>query len=97
MPKIFIHNDRVTFDVHVVPGSGRETIVGQHGDALKIKIKAPPADGKANKSLIAFLAGKLDISRACIQIISGLTNRHKRISAQGVSKEQILNLFRTSE
>lgn len=63
--------------VHIQPGAKKNEIVGRHGDAVKIRLKAPPVDGRANDALIKFLAEKLDIPRSAISIKSGHTSRQK--------------------
>lgn len=63
--------------VHVQPGAKRSEIVGEHGDALKLRLLAPPVDGKANAALIAFLAATLDLPKAAISLKSGQTARRK--------------------
>ena len=63
--------------IHIQPGAKRDEIVGPHGDAVKIRLKAPPVDGKANSSLIEFLAETLGIRRGDISIRSGLASRQK--------------------
>ena len=62
----------VVFRVKVQPASGKNEIVGVKGNALKIKINAPPLKGKANKALVEFLAGKLGVKNSGIEIINGL-------------------------
>ena len=69
----------LTFKVFVQPRSSKNMIVGLHGDALKIKLKAPPVDGAANKMCIAFLAKCLKVSKSSLEIVSGQTGRLKRI------------------
>ena len=69
--------------VYVVPRSSRSEIVGMHGNALKIKLKAPPVDGAANKELIRFLAEKLKISKSKIKILKGQNQKNKVISIAG--------------
>lgn len=54
-------------------------IEGLHGDALKIRVKAPPVDGAANKMCIQYLAKCLGISKSSLEIISGLSSRTKRV------------------
>ncbi len=74
----------VTLKLHIVPRSSRTEICGEHGDALKIKLQAPPVEGKANKALIEFLSDTLDIPRSNISILSGDTGRNKRVLIRGI-------------
>jgi len=69
----------VKLDVIIHPKSSRNEVVGMHDGCLKIKLTAPPADGKANAALIAFLAKKLDIPKSNITIIRGETSRRKTV------------------
>ena len=69
----------VTFKVRVQPRSSKNQIVGLHGDALKVKIKAPPVDGAANKMCIEYLAGCLDVPKTCVEIRSGQSGRTKQV------------------
>ena len=69
----------VKFRVFVQPRSSRNMIAGLHGDALKIKLTAPPVDNAANKMCIGFLAKSLQVSKSSIDIISGHTSRTKMI------------------
>ena len=71
--------DGVMIDVVVQPKSSRDEIAGMHGDRLKIKLTAPPVDGKANAALIAFLAKKLGIAKSRIVIVRGETGRRKTL------------------
>ena len=57
-------DDGVIFRVKVQPGAAKNEIVGVQGDALKVKINAPPVKGKANRALIDFLAEKLGIKKS---------------------------------
>ncbi|MCE2859555.1 MAG: DUF167 domain-containing protein [Oxalobacteraceae bacterium] len=63
--------------VHVQPGARVSTVIGEIGGALKIRLHAPPVDGKANAALIAFVAGKLGIRQRDVRIVRGQTNRQK--------------------
>jgi uncharacterized protein (TIGR00251 family) len=77
--------------VKVLPKTSREEIVGWEGDALKIRLKAVPEKGEANQALIAFLAKTLGLSKQSITIVSGETNRRKRLSIVGLSQEQLID------
>lgn len=65
--------------VHACPRAASNAIQGLHGDSLKIRLRAPPVDGKANDALIAYLAEQLGIPARDIGLVSGTTGRHKRI------------------
>lgn len=69
----------MTFKVYVQPRSSKNTIVGLHGDALKVKIKAPPVEGAANKMCIQYMAACLGLPKSCVEIISGQTGRTKQV------------------
>jgi uncharacterized protein (TIGR00251 family) len=65
--------------VHIQPGASRNKIVGPHGDCLKIKISAPPVDGKANSAIQEYLSEFFGIAKSKIQILAGETGRKKSI------------------
>ncbi|MBI1800135.1 MAG: YggU family protein [Chloroflexi bacterium] len=79
----------VVFNVKVTPRASNNQLEGWHGDALKVRLQAPPVDGKANAALIALLARALNVNQQQIQIISGETSRHKRVRVQGLSADQL--------
>lgn len=79
----------LTLSLHIQPGAKKTEIAGLHGDALKIRLAAPPVDGKANECLIAFLAEELDVPRAQVELASGATSRRKRLRINGASAEAI--------
>lgn len=68
--------------IHLQPGAKKNEIVGMHGDAVKIKIKAPPVEGKANEALIEFLSETLGVARSKIEIVRGHTSRQKLVSIE---------------
>ena len=76
-PYIKKTEDGYLLSLRVEPRSSKSEIIGFHGERLKIKIKAPPVDGKANKEVIAFLADKLNVKKADISIVSGKSSRYK--------------------
>jgi uncharacterized protein (TIGR00251 family) len=85
--------DTATFEVKVVPRASKNQIVGKEGNAIKIRLNAPPVEGKANEALVKFLAEVLGVHRAQIEIVSGHTSRHKIVRAYGVAANQIEQLI----
>lgn len=75
--------------LHVQPRGARNAIEGVHGDALKVRLTAPPVDGAANEALIRFLAGELGVSRAALTLTSGATSRRKTVAVAGLDPEQV--------
>ncbi len=69
----------IVLKVFVQPRSAQNMIAGQHGDALKIKLTAPPVDGAANKMCIQYLSKFLNVPKSALEIISGHSSRTKRI------------------
>lgn len=67
----------VRLALHVQPGAKRNTVVGVHGDALKIAISAPPVDGKANDAICIFVAELLRVPVRSVIVIAGATSRRK--------------------
>lgn len=80
----------VLLPVRAVPRASKNEIQGIHGDALKVRLQAPPVEGKANEALVRFLSDTLDISRAQISIASGETGRNKAVLITGIPKIELL-------
>ncbi|NOT23265.1 MAG: YggU family protein [Nitrospiraceae bacterium] len=76
--------------VHIQPKASTTECVGIHGDAIKIRVAAPPIDGLANDELIGFLARRLSIPVTSVQIKSGAGGRHKRVVIKGATAEFVL-------
>ncbi len=73
----------------VQPKASKNEIIGPHNGALKIKITAPPIDGKANTALVEFLANALDIPKRQIRILKGETGRNKSVEIFGLNLDEI--------
>jgi uncharacterized protein (TIGR00251 family) len=73
------HPDGLLIDVRVQPKSSQNAVVGIHGEVLKIKLNAPPVEGKANKALIQLMAKLLGCPKSAVEIISGQASRSKRL------------------
>ncbi len=70
--------DDLEIDVHAQPGARRTEVGGLHGDAIRIRVAAPPSEGRANEALVRFLADALHVpSRRCA-LVSGQSSRRKR-------------------
>lgn len=78
-------NGSVSISFYVQPKASRNQIAGLHGDAIKLRITAPPVDGKANEAVIRFVAELFGIPKSAVSIESGESSRSKRLSLAGVS------------
>jgi hypothetical protein len=79
--------------LHIVPRAARSAVAGRHGDAVKIRIAAPPSDGAANDELIRFLAEQLRIPRSAIAITSGTSSRRKTVAIAGMETATVLQIL----
>jgi uncharacterized protein (TIGR00251 family) len=68
----------IEFAVHAVPGGGRSEVVGRHGDALKVRVAAPPEDGRANQAIVELLASALGVRASEVSLVAGGRSRQKR-------------------
>ncbi|RME12730.1 MAG: YggU family protein [Ardenticatenia bacterium] len=83
--------DSVLLTVHVQPRAARTQVAGLHGDALKIRLNAPPVDGRANDALCAFLAEMFGVPRRAVEIVQGETARRKIVRIEGVTLQDVSN------
>ena len=79
----------VILNVRAQPRSSRSGLDGLLGDAVKVRIRCAPVDGKANKELIETLADAFDLPKNAVQFKSGETSRTKRILLRGITTEQV--------
>ncbi len=82
--------------MHVQPKAARTEYVGLHGEALKVRVAAPPAEGAANEELCRFLAATFGLPRRAVEISSGATGRRKRVLLRGVSAVNVCQAFGVS-
>jgi len=82
-------NGGVTFAIQVHPRAKKNAFTGEVGDALKISLTAPPADGRANEACIEFFAKLLKVPQSSVTIASGQTGRRKVIRVAGLSAEEV--------
>ena len=74
----------VQFAVRVIPRASKNAVQGELGDAVKIRLCAPPVEGAANAALVEYLAELLGVSRSKVWIVAGATGRNKRIAVEGL-------------
>lgn len=86
--------ESVTLAIHVQPRARASGITGTHGDALKVRVTAPPEGGRANDEVIRLLADALGVSRSAVEIVAGHTSRRKRVRIRGVTAERVAALAR---
>ena len=72
--------------VHVQPRARQTEIVGWHGNAIKIRVAAPPVEGAANEELLRFLAERLALPAASVRLAAGRSGRRKRVQILGLDQ-----------
>jgi len=84
---------RQRLTLHIQPGAKKTEAVGEHGDALKIRLAAPPVEGKANQKLIAWLADFFAVPQRQVELKSGETSRRKIVEIRDsvVAAESLLS------
>ena len=89
-------NDGIRLDLRISPGARRSSIEGPYGEsALKLKVAAPPVDGKANAEAERFLAELLDIPRSNVTVVRGASSRDKVVLVRGVGPSETRKLLST--
>jgi uncharacterized protein (TIGR00251 family) len=83
----------VTFAVRVTPRSRKNEIAGADGEALRVKLNAPPVEGAANAALCEFLAQALGVRKSAVTLIAGQTSHRKVVRVEGVTAEQARSLW----
>lgn len=86
-------NGTLIFRVRVQLRASNDEIVGEMGGALRVRLRAPAIEDRANEALVEFLAQLLKTPRSAVRILSGERSRTKRIEIHGVTRQQILALL----
>lgn len=76
----------VVVNVKAVPGASRSEIAGVLGEQLKVRLAAPPEDGRANRELLELLAGACGVGRGDVEVLSGHGTAHKRVLIAGIDE-----------
>jgi len=79
----------IELEVWVQPRASRDEVAGLQGEALKVRIAAPPVDGEANAALVRFLAKRLGVARSAVSVVRGHSGRHKTVRIEGLSAETV--------
>ena len=79
----------VRLTVRVQPRASDTRVAGVHGDALKVRLKAPPVDGAANEALVELLAGTFGIHSRAVRIVAGMSSRTKVVELAGVTEDRV--------
>jgi len=82
-------DDAIILRVHAQPGAGRSAVVGRYGDALKVKVAAPPQGGRANEAIAALLATELGVKGAQVSLVGGASSRAKRFRIEGLEVDRV--------
>jgi len=77
----------LTLTLHIQPGAKRSELAGLHGEALKIRLAAPPVEGRANEALLKFIAELFDVSVRQVELKQGGQSRHKVVAITGSKVE----------
>jgi uncharacterized protein (TIGR00251 family) len=86
------NGDVLTLTLHIQPGAKRTEVAGLHGEALKLRLAAPPIEGRANEALLKFIAAAFDVPPRQVELKQGAQSRHKVVAVTGsrVEPEQLL-------
>jgi hypothetical protein len=86
-------NGTLLFQVRVQPRASKDEIAGEIGGALKVRLRAPAIEDRANEALVEFLAQLLKRPKSAVRILSGDRSRTKRMEISGVTRQQVLDLL----
>lgn len=86
MPAIRWQGTSLTLDLQIQPGAARDEFVGAHGERLKVRITAPPVEGRANRHLVDYLAEAFGVPRSRITLVRGETGRAKTVRIESPAR-----------
>jgi len=85
LPSVTDHDGAVRVSIYVQPRASRTEVVGEHGDAIKLRVAAPPVEGEANREVVRFLSKLLGVSAASVELVSGENSRRKVVELRGLT------------
>lgn len=90
MKQLFdVASDGLVLRLQVQPGAGRDSVVGTHGDALKLRVVAQPESGRANEAVLSLLARVLGVDRSALTITAGEGSRRKRVKISAMEAAEL--------
>ena len=90
--KITETSDGVQFKLKIQPRASKNEVSGFQGDALKVRLTAPPVDGEANEACVEYIARLLSVPKKTVRIVAGLTSRSKIIEVAGLGRDEVLRI-----
>ncbi len=84
-----VASDGLVLRLQVHPGAGKEGVVGVHGDALKVRVVAPPESGRANEAVLSLLSRLLGVDRSALTMTAGEGSRRKRVKVEGMESADL--------
>lgn len=78
----------IRISVRLTPRAKRDAIEGWRGDVLRVRVVAPPVDGKANEALVRLLAGALGVPKSGVAIVAGAASRDKTVEVRGLAADE---------
>ena len=86
---LFTQRGQLCLQIHLQPRASRDEIAGLHGEALKVRLTSPPLENRANRHLVEFLAGILDLPKSQVKIVAGQRSRAKTVAFSGISESEL--------
>lgn len=81
--------DTARLNVRLTPRAARDVIVGFEAETLRVRVSAPPVDGKANEALTRLLASKLRVARGAVRVVAGQSSRSKVVAVDGLTSDEV--------
>jgi uncharacterized protein len=88
-PYVELSKGGVRLRLRIQSRAARTELVGLHGDAIRIRVSAPPVDGAANEALLKFLADKLSVPLGAVRLTAGETSRSKVVTVTGIDLQHV--------
>ncbi len=89
LPPISPTSEGVRLRLRIQPRASSEEVAGIAGDAIRLRLRAPPVEGAANEALVRFLAARLGVARSAIALEAGHSGRNKLVTVAGVTAEEV--------